>query len=55
MPGNPLKPGEAISRAMPIDIDQLTYEELIALNLRIVERVKYLESMQAHREKMGQR
>ena len=25
---------------MPIDIDQLTYEELIALNHRIVERVK---------------
>ena len=37
---------------MPIDIDQLTYEELIALNHRIVERVKFLESMQAHREMM---
>jgi len=37
---------------MSIDIDHLTTEELIALNHRIVERLKMLESMQAHESMM---
>lgn len=38
---------------MPVDIDHLTYDELVALNHRIVERVKFLETMQAHRAMMS--
>lgn len=38
---------------MPIDIDHLTPEELMALNHRIVERLKFLEAMQAHRDMMA--
>ena len=38
---------------MTIDIDQLTEEELVALNHRIVERLKFLDTMQAHREMMA--
>jgi len=38
---------------MPVDIDQLTYEELVALNHRIVERLKFLDSLQAHRAMMA--
>jgi len=35
---------------MKIDIDELTENELIDLNHRIVERLKFLESMRAHAE-----
>jgi len=38
---------------MTIDIDQLTEEELVALNHRIVERLKFLDTMQAHRDMMA--
>lgn len=37
---------------MKIDIDKLTEKELIDLNHRIVERLKFLESMKAHAEMM---
>ena len=30
---------------MPIDIDGLSYEELLQLNRRVVERLKMLEAM----------
>ena len=33
---------------MKIDIDNLSYDELIDLNHRIVERLKFLDQMQAH-------
>jgi hypothetical protein len=35
-----------------IDIDKLTERELIELNHRIVERLKFLESVRAHKEMM---
>ncbi len=35
---------------MKIDIDELTENELIDLNHRVVERLKFLESMRAHAE-----
>ncbi|MFH2045514.1 MAG: hypothetical protein ABIK92_10255 [Pseudomonadota bacterium] len=35
---------------MKIDIDKFTEEELIDLNHRIVERLKFLESMHHHKE-----
>ncbi len=35
---------------MNIDIDSLTYDELVALNHRIVERLKFLDSVQAYKE-----
>jgi len=35
---------------MKIDIDKLTEDELIELNHRIVERLKFLESMHTHNE-----
>lgn len=38
---------------MTIDIDQLTAEDLVALNHRIVERLKFLDTMQAHRDMMA--
>ena len=38
---------------MPIDIDGLSYEELVQLNHRVVERLKMLEAMQAHVEMMA--
>ena len=38
---------------MPIDIDGLSYEELLKLNHRIVERLKMLEAMQAHVDMMA--
>lgn len=38
---------------MPIDIDRLSPDELTALNRRIVERLKFLDSMQAHRDMMA--
>ncbi|MDZ7811388.1 MAG: hypothetical protein U5L11_16780 [Arhodomonas sp.] len=34
---------------MAVDIDHPTYDELVALNHRIGERLKFLETMQAHR------
>ena len=37
---------------MPIDIDGLSFEELLALNQRVVARLKMLESMQVHVEMM---
>ncbi len=37
---------------MKIDIDDLTEDELVELNHRIVERLKFLESMHTHREMM---
>ena len=33
---------------MPIDIDQLTEDELLDLNRRIVERLRFLQQMRAH-------
>ena len=38
---------------MSIDIDHLTIEELERLNHRIVERLKFLDTMQAHRDMMA--
>ena len=38
---------------MPIDIDGLTFEELLDLNQRVVARLKMLESMQAHVDMMA--
>jgi hypothetical protein len=38
---------------MSIDIDALSVEELEALNHRIVERLKFLDSVQAHRNMMA--
>lgn len=35
---------------MKIDIDQLSEEELVDLNHRIVERLRFLESLHNHRE-----
>jgi hypothetical protein len=35
---------------MSIDIDHLSFEELLELNQRVVRRLKMLESMQAHVE-----
>lgn len=35
---------------MAIDIDRFTYEELIDLNNRIVERLKFLDQMRTHQE-----
>ncbi len=37
---------------MKIDIDNLSEDELIELNYRIVERLKFLESMHTHNEMM---
>ncbi len=37
---------------MIIDIDSLSEEELVELNHRIVERLKFLESMHTHKEMM---
>ena len=37
---------------MSIDIESLSYEELIALNHKIVERLKVMESMYTHKEMM---
>ncbi len=38
---------------MPIDIDHLSAEELVALNHRIVERLKFLDNLKAHRDMMA--
>ncbi len=44
---------------MRIDIDDLTYSELVDLNNRVVERLKFLDQMHAHAEmlelRIGQR
>jgi ribosomal protein S17 len=37
---------------MKIDIDSLNYDELVELNHKIVERLKFLDQMHAHREMM---
>ena len=37
---------------MSIEIDHLSADELVALNHRIVERLKMLESLQAHQSMM---
>ena len=37
---------------MKIDIDSLSYDELVELNHKIVERLKFLDQMHAHREMM---
>ena len=37
---------------MPIDIDGLSFEELLELNQRVVARLKMLESIQTHIEMM---
>jgi ribosomal protein S17 len=37
---------------MKIDIDTLRYDELVALNQKIVERLKFLDQMHAHKEMM---
>jgi len=37
---------------MKIDIDRLTEKQLIDLNHRVVERLKFLQSMRAHAEMM---
>ncbi len=38
---------------MPIDIDGLSLEELYQLNDRVVERIKLLQTMQAHVDMMN--
>jgi len=35
---------------MKIDIDSLSYDELFELNHKIVERLKFLDSMHTHKE-----
>ncbi len=35
---------------MDIDIDSLTYDELVGLNHRIIERLKFLDSVRAYKE-----
>ena len=38
---------------MPVDIDKMTRDELVALNHRIVERLKFMDSLQAHKDMMA--
>ena len=38
---------------MTIDIDQLTEDELVELNHRIIERLKFIDTMQAHQSMMA--
>jgi len=38
---------------MKIDIDELSEKELIELNQRIVERLKFLESVRRHKQEEG--
>ena len=38
---------------MSVDLDRMTYEELLDLNHRVVARLKMLDSMQAHHEMMS--
>ena len=37
---------------MNINIDSLSYDELVELNQKIVERLKFLDSMHTHKEMM---
>ena len=37
---------------MKIDIDSLSYDELLQLNQKIVERLKFLDSVDTHKEMM---
>jgi hypothetical protein len=37
---------------MEIDIDSMSYDELVKLNHKIVERLKFLDSMHRHKEMM---
>ncbi|MDF1592176.1 MAG: hypothetical protein P1P89_11720 [Desulfobacterales bacterium] len=37
---------------MKIEIDSLSYDELVELNLKIIERLKFLDAMHAHKEMM---
>ncbi|MDY6906401.1 MAG: hypothetical protein SWH61_17145 [Thermodesulfobacteriota bacterium] len=37
---------------MKLDIDSLSYDELVELNHKIVARLKFLDSMDAHKEMM---
>jgi hypothetical protein len=37
---------------MEIDIDSMSYDELFKLNHKIVERLKFLDSMHTHKEMM---
>jgi len=37
---------------MKFDIDSMSYDELVKLNHKIVERLKFLDSMQIHKEMM---
>jgi hypothetical protein len=37
---------------MKIDIDSLSYDELVELNYKIVERLKFLDSMHTHKKMM---
>ena len=37
---------------MNIDIDSLTYDELVELNQKIIARLKFLDTMHAHKEMM---
>ena len=37
---------------MKIDIDSLNYDELVELNHKIVARLKFLDSLHAHKEMM---
>lgn len=37
---------------MKTDIDKLTYDELVELNNKVVERLKFLDSMHHHNEMM---
>jgi len=37
---------------MEIDIDSMSYDDLVKLNHKIVERLKFLDSMHTHREMM---
>jgi len=37
---------------MDVDIDKMSTDELVALNHRIVERLKFMETMQAHESMM---
>jgi hypothetical protein len=37
---------------MKFDIDSLSYDELVELNQKIVARLKFLDSMHAHKEMM---
>ena len=38
---------------MPVDIDHLTYDELVALSDRVHERLKFLDTVQAHQAMMA--